>query len=136
MRNMTEVERHFAYTQDEDILEESGCIGHLRADLGGGFFSSWDDHVRELKTDAFKEKFDRLINRLREDFLADRTALGKFCFSHYRDVVDDYGLERWYYRIDEDGYSYFLRLSPYKGEYNLYCYCYVTDMIDKCLGVA
>ncbi len=24
-----------------------------------------------------------------------------------------------------------MRLNPYKGEYNLYCYCYVRDWLNK-----
>ena len=52
IRAMTPDERGFAYTQP-DLFETSGCIGHLRVDMGNTgtqFFSSWDDHQADLKT--------------------------------------------------------------------------------------
>lgn len=33
-------------------------------------------------------------------------------------------------RVDTEKYAYLLRLNPNKGEYNLYCYCYVKDWLD------
>ena len=60
-------ERKYSYTQSRQIIGQTGCIGHLRADLGGGkeFFSSWDDHYAELKTPEFKRELDQIINTLR-----------------------------------------------------------------------
>ena len=46
----------------------AGLIGYLRADMdtdGNGFFSSWDDYRRELKTTEFKEEFDEVTNFLK-----------------------------------------------------------------------
>ena len=69
IRAMTPDERGFSYTQP-DLFEVSGCIGHLRVDMGNTgtqFFSSWDDHQADLKTADFKAEFDTVINALRND---------------------------------------------------------------------
>lgn len=48
---MTPLERMYSYTQSSQIESQSGCIGHLRADMGSdgkSFFSSWTDHRGDL----------------------------------------------------------------------------------------
>ena len=64
---MTQEERKYTYTQSQQIISQTGCIGHLRADLGSGeeFYSSWDDHRGDLKTPEFKRELDQVINALR-----------------------------------------------------------------------
>ena len=64
---MSPEEQKYTYTQSSQIIAQTGCIGHLRADLGGGeeFYSSWDDHNGELKTPAFKRELIEVINTLR-----------------------------------------------------------------------
>lgn len=61
---------------------QCGLIGYLRADMdtnGKGFFSSWNDYRKDLKTDEFKAEFDDLINtyRQKDNFLADRNTLSR-----------------------------------------------------------
>ena len=34
-------------------------------------------------------------------------------------------------RVDTEHYAFLMRLNPYKGEYNLYCYCYRKDWLDS-----
>ena len=34
------------------------------------------------------------------------------------------------FRLDTDKYAYLLRVCPDKGEYNLYCYCYIKEWLD------
>ena len=80
-------ERNYTYSQSQQISMQTGCIGHLRADMdtsGEGFFSSWDDFRKDLKTQEFKDEFDELINELRKEggFLKNRTTLAKFCNTH------------------------------------------------------
>lgn len=60
-------EQKYTYTQSRQIIGQTGCIGHLRADLGSGqeFYSNWDDHYGELKTPEFKRELDEVINTLR-----------------------------------------------------------------------
>ena len=67
---MLPTERMYSYTQSSQLIAQTGCIGHLRGDMewdGDSFFTSWDDHRGDLKTDEFKAEFDRLINTLRSD---------------------------------------------------------------------
>jgi hypothetical protein len=103
---------------------------------GEGFFSSWDDFRKDLKTQEFKDELDAVINELREDggILHNRGALSKFCFST---PDSSFGNDREYgVRVDTEKYAYLMRLNPYKGEYNLYCYCYVRDWLNKHLKQA
>ena len=42
IRPLTPTERDFTYSQQQEIMEQAGCIGYLRADMGSsgkGFFS-------------------------------------------------------------------------------------------------
>lgn len=62
---MTPAERSYCYTGSQQLDKQAGCIGHLRGDMdrrGNGFFTSWEDHCGELKTQAFKDEFDDFIN--------------------------------------------------------------------------
>ena len=86
VRPTTRTEDLYTYTQSTQIQGQTGCIGHLRADMdtsGEGFFSSWDNHRDYLKTEEFKAEFDEVINELRfgDDgaFLKNRPALAKYC---------------------------------------------------------
>lgn len=137
-------ERNYTYSQSQQISMQTGLIGHLRADMdsnGEGFFSSWDDFRKDLKTQEFKDEFDKVINELREDgnILRNRSALSKYCFSHSEASFgkDMLGNEREYgVRVNTDKYAYLMRLNPHKGEYNLYCYCYRKDWLDSHLEKA
>ena len=138
IRAMTPDERGFSYTQP-DLFEATGCIGHLRVDMGNTgtqFFSSWDDHQADLKTAAFKAEFDRFINAMRSDpehgeILRSRATLASYCLRH-----PDSGFENgreYGFRADTDKYSYLLRLNPNRGEYAAYCYTYAKEKLDSYL---
>ena len=133
-RAMIETEDKYTFRQSAQISGQTGLIGYLRADMdtdGNGFFASWNDWRRDLKTDEFKAEFDDVINSLREegDILHNRKALANYCYSTPQSKMqteqDYYGV-----RVDTEKYAYLLRLNPNKGEYNLYCYCYVKDWLD------
>ena len=133
-------EQAYTYSQSQQISMQTGLIGHLRADMdtnGEGFFSSWDDFRKDLKTQEFKDELDTVINELREDgnILRNRTTLSKFCYSHpersYKNDRNEYGV-----RVNTNEYAYLLRLNPTNGEYNLYCYCYRKDWLDQHLEKA
>ena len=135
MRALTEKEDKYTFSNSMQISMQCGLIGHLRADMdsdGNGFFSSWFDFREELKTDEFKDEFDKVINSLREegDILYNRKSLAKYCYSSPQAKMNN---EQDYYggRIDTEKYAYLCRLNPNKGEYNLYCYCYIKDWLDK-----
>lgn len=126
MRAMTEKEDKYTFSNSTQISMQCGLIGHLRADMdtdGNGFFSSWEDYRKELKTDEFKDEFDKVINSLREegDILYNRKSLAKYCYSSPQAKMNN---EQDYYgvRVDTEKYAYLCRLNPNKGEYNLYCY--------------
>lgn len=137
IRPMTPQERKYSYNQTNQIGGQTGCIGHLRADMdssGDAFFSSWEDHFAMLKTEEFKAELDEVINSLRfdpeyGDLLKDRGSLSKFCDTH---PESSFGNRREYgVRVDTEKYTYLLRLNPHKGEYNLYCYCYTREWLDR-----
>jgi hypothetical protein len=138
IRPMLPAERNYTYSQSQQISMQTGCIGHLRADMdsnGEGFFTSWEDFRKDLKTQEFKDEFDAVINELRKDgnFLQNRSTLSKYCYSHPDSSFgkDSLGNEREFgVRVDTDTYAYMMRLNPNKGEYNLYCYCYRKDWLD------
>ena len=136
IRPMTPQERMYSYTQSQQIMTQTGCIGHLRGDLdsgGKGFFTSWDDHREDLKTDAFKAELDDVVNALRFDpqyggVLKDRKSLSTYC---YHSPESGFGNDREYgFRADTAQYTYFLRLNPNRGEYNFYIYCYRREWLD------
>lgn len=136
-RPMTEKERMYSYTQSQQLIMQTGCIGHLRADFGSDnkhFYSSWDDHRTDLKSEDFKHEFDEVINALREDekygaVFKNRGALLSLCS---RTPESSFGNDREYgFRADTDHYSYMFRLNPHKGEYNIYCYCYLRQWLDR-----
>lgn len=135
MRALTEKEDKYTFSNSMQISMQCGLIGHLRADMdsdGNGFFSSWEDYRKELKSDEFKDEFDKVINSLREegDILYNRKSLAKYCYSSPQAKMNN---EQDYYgvRVDTQKYAYLCRLNPNKGEYNLYCYCYIKDWLDK-----
>ena len=135
MRALTEKEDKYTFSNSMQISMQCGLIGHLRADMdsdGNGFFSSWEEYRKELKTDEFKDEFDKVINSLREegDILYNRKSLAKYCYSSPQAKMNN---EQDYYgvRVDTQKYAYLCRLNPNKGEYNLYSYCYIKDWLDK-----
>ena len=143
LRSMTREERIYSYTQSSQIGSQTGNIGHLRADMDSGgesFFSTWFDFRKDLKTGEFKAELDDVINHFRfsdvlgEDFLKNRTALSKYCFAHPEASNQDF--RDFFFRADTEEYAYLFRLNPYKGEYNMYCYCYRRDWLDHHLKEA
>lgn len=137
IRPTTRTEDMYTYTQSQQIRSQTGCIGLLRADMdsnGTGFFSSWEDHRGDLKTDIFKADFDDVINALRfdsryGDVLKDRSSLARYCWSQPSARMES-DEENYGFRVDTDNYTYMMRLNPNKGMYNLYCYCYRRDWLD------
>ena len=140
IRPMTDTEMMYAFTQSSQIQGQTGCIGHLRADMdrdGNGFFSSWEDHRGYLKTDEFKTEFDHVINSLRFDKdigwpLKNRSTLEFYCARFPEAAMRQELAEGSYgFRADTEKYTYMMRLNPDKGMYNLYCYCYKRDWLDQ-----
>ena len=141
IRPMTKQEKMYCYTQSQQIRNQTGNIGYLRADMdtsGEGFFSTWNDFWPDLKTPDFIKEFESVINELRysdrpDSFLKNRSALMKYCFSHFDSSINDHEFG---FRVDTDDYVYMMRLNPNRGEYNLYCYCYRRDWLERNLEKA
>ena len=137
LRPMTQAEQAYCYSQSQQISGQAGLIGHLRADFGSngtGFFSNFFDFRKDLKSEDFKAELDEVINALREDqrfggILAGRTAMSKYCHKHPDSNIEpDYNYG---FRADTAHYSYMLRVTPKRGEYNLYCYCYLRQWLES-----
>ena len=137
LRPMTTTERMYSYTQSQQLIMQTGCIGHLCANFGRDnkhFYTSWDDHRADLKSDDFEHEFDEVITALREDdkygsVFKNRGALLSLCNRTPESSFEngrEYG-----FRADTDHYSYMFRLNPSKGEYNIYCYCYLRQWLER-----
>ena len=142
IRPQTKTERMYSYSQSRQIVSQTGGIGHLRVDMGSNeksFFSSWENHRGELKTDEFKAEFDEVINALRFDeqfggMLEIRQGLETYCRERPESVFEN--KREFGFRADTEKFSYFLWLNPNAGEYNLYCYCYRRDWLTHHLECA
>lgn len=137
LRPMTKAEQMYCFSSGQQISMQTGLIGHLRADFGSngnGFFSTFFDFRDSLKSDDFKAEFDDVIDALRENpeyggILKSRSTMNSYCYKHPESVIE---ADRQYgFRADTDHYSYMIRVNPHKGEYNLYCYCYVRQWLDR-----
>ncbi len=136
---MAPAERSYCYTGSQQLDKQTGCIGHLRGDMdrsGNGFFTSWWDHCPELKTQAFKDEFDDLINALRfeeryDGIFKNRSSLSRYCYEHRESVFAEDFIPQYGFRVDTPEYAYLLRLNPMQGDYNLYVYCYRREALDR-----
>ena len=138
VRPLTTQEISYCYAQSQQLTMQTGSIGYLRADFdsnGKNFYSTWFDHRKELKSDAFKSEFDDVINALRDNpdyggLLKSRSDMSAYCrdnaLAFQGSYTTEYGV-----RVDTDHYSYLLRMNPTKGDYNLYCCCLVKQWLDR-----
>ena len=58
VRPATKAEQMYCYTQSDQIMGQTGCIGHLRADMGDSgdqFFHDWTSHCERLLTPEFDD---------------------------------------------------------------------------------
>jgi len=136
IRAMAQEERKYTYRQSMQIQGQTGSIGYLRGDFGNQgneFYTTWNDHREQLKTDEFKTELDEVINALRSEeygLLASRSKMrgyaGRFPDSAFSgNCGTEYG-----FRVDTEKHAYLIRCSPTKGDYNFYCFCYVAKWLD------
>lgn len=130
-------ERKYTYTQSMQLQGQTGSIGYLRGDFGSGgsdFYTTWNDHRKQWKTDEFKSELDAVINALRSEeygLLKSRPAMSEYArhapdSSFTGNYCTEYG-----FRTDTEKYAYIIRCNPIKGDYNFYCFCYVKEWLDK-----
>lgn len=142
-RTATKAEQMYCYTQSMQIMAQTGCIGHLRADMGSdglGFYPTWEDHYVRLKDQAFKNEINQVIHALRVEeeygcMLQNRVFLNRYCWSHMDAQMGEFSSD-FAFRADTEKFFYLLRLNTNRGEYNLYCYCYVKGWLDDHLQKA
>ena len=138
----TQNEWKYTYTQSMQLEGQTGCIGHLRGDFdqsGQGFYTTWNDHMPQWKTNEFKSELDEVINALRSPkygLLKSRSAMsayvGLFPESSFKgSYCTEYG-----FRVNTNKYACLLRCNPTRGDYNFYCYCYVKELLDKHIAKA
>jgi hypothetical protein len=108
--------------------ERHGSIGCLRVDFGAGgreFWSTWFDYQEHLKSWAFKNELDEIINSLRDGGpkppFASRGNLESFCTATPGAKVPERGVG---YKIRTLDYSYYFRCRPAAGDYDIYCFAY------------
>lgn len=143
IRPMTRAEHNYSYSWGSHLMAAAGCIGHLRGDMGSqgdGFYTTWFDHQEDLKTQHFKTELVTVVNALRSDpayggVLASRGKLAAYCYAHPESDMGTSSREHGF-RADTEGYSYMLRLTPNRGEYNFYIYCYVREQLDSHMAEA
>lgn len=115
-------ELRFCFRLSGEATERCGAIGYLRADFGRSgkeFHSTWFDSQPHLKSSDFKYKFDELINFLRDDGqkppFASRDNHLAFCAAHPSMTC---------FKIATLDYSFYIRLNPQQGTYDIYCFAY------------
>ncbi len=132
-------QRLYTYANSHQIFMQTGLIGYLRADMGtdgNGFFSRWFNFRKDLKTDEFKTEFDEIINDLRSELLQNRNAIRQYGREHPETAMEGNYCTEYGVRVNTQNYAYLLRMNPIKGDYNLYCYCYHRDWLDRHLQQA
>ena len=115
------------FRMDGETADRHGAIGYMRADFGNSgreFHTTWFDNQPYLKTGIFKERFDELINSLRDEGqepFASRNNLAAYCAVNRGKKISDRGDG---YVIKTLDYSFYLRCLPRPGDYDIYCFCY------------
>lgn len=137
IRPLTEAEQKYTYTQSMQLQGQTGCIGHLRGDFdkgGNGFFTSWDDHRKQWKTDEFKSELDDVINALRSSeygLLENRSAMSKYAAQYPESTFQGNYCTEYGFRAETEKHAFLIRCNPTPGDYNFYCYCYVKEWLDQ-----
>jgi len=112
------------YSMTGEAAERHGYIGYLRGDYGRGgteFHTAFFDGQPQLKTQAFREEFDALINYLRDASLHPVEGPDPFqyhCLQNMRHAATDPAVR---FKIVTEGCSYYFRCQPDVADYHLYC---------------
>lgn len=142
IRPLTQAEWKYTYAQSMQIRGQTGSIGQLRGDFdqdGNGFFTSWDDHREQWKTDEFKAELDNVINALRSDeygLLKNRSAMGRYAAQYPESRFQGNNCTEYGFRAETEKHAFLIRCNPTPGDYNFYCYCYVKKWLDHHIGEA
>jgi hypothetical protein len=135
--NQNESALFFSGQKDDDA--RLGCVGHFRCDFGRKgkeFWHNWFDHIPELKTPAFQEDFQSVIDELRKcGPLKDLKTMAEFCGAHAdARLASQYHSDAYGFKLETEAYSYYLRCFPQQGDYNAYVYCYGKNQQQMAMG--
>ncbi len=113
----------WVWSADSQADLERGCIGHLRGDFGSSgeeFWTSWFDHQAKLKSQAFRDELQDVVNGLRREggLLQSFTGMSSQC---RKGLTCDEGFG---FQAQTRNYTYCLRCTPRRGDYNFYLYAY------------
>jgi len=141
IKAVNDQENALFYSSSEKGYDEAcGCIGHLRGDFGRNgieFYSTFWDHCKKLKTQEFREEFDIIVNKLRDnDSLLDNlSVMAAFCRSHPYAKLNtwDNNNATYGFKVETKTHSYYIRCFVLKGDYNFYVYCYNRSSLLKFL---
>ena len=116
--------QNWLYSGRSEADLERGCIGHLRGDFEKGtgeLWTTWFDHLDQLKTSDFRDDLQKTIQDLRKEdgLLSDFATMRKLCTPEASTGDGNYG-----FRMENSRYEYYLRCKPQRGDYNVYLYCY------------
>lgn len=144
IRPMLPEEQKYTYAQSQQLMMQTGSIGHLRGDFSGSdgsFYTGWFDHVDSRKTEAFKAELDDVINALRFDeqygsLLKNRAFMQKCGWNQPDSAFEGSYTTEYGFRADTDNFSYLLRCNPTKGDYNFYCWCFEKQWLNRHLQQA
>lgn len=137
IRPITFTEKKYTYKQSMQIEGQTGSIGYLRGDFGSGgngFYSSWFDQRMNLKTDEFKSELDDVINALRSDeygLLKSRSDMAQYARKYPDSAFKGNYTTEYGFRADTEKHAYLIRCNPVRGDYNFYCFCYVSKWLDQ-----
>lgn len=138
LRPLTREEQMYAYAQSQQLAMQTGMIGYLRGDFGHGkeFYTTWFDQITSRKTDVFKAELDEVINALRFDstyggMLKSRASMGGYCASQEGSAFEGNYCTEYGIRVDTARYAYLFRCNPNEGDYNFYCWCYESPLLDR-----
>lgn len=116
------------FRMDGEAAERHGAIGYMRADFGRdgrGFWTTWFDNQKHLKTPAFKAEFDNVINSLRDDGekppFASRRNLEVFCAASPGLTLSGRGDG---FKLQTEDFSYYFRCQPRNGDHEIYAMAY------------
>lgn len=137
IRPLTEEERKYTYAQSTQLDGQTGNIGYLRGDFGSNgnqFFTTWTDRWDKYKTDMFRESLDDVVNTLRSGeygLLQDRTAMTGYVREHPDSLFGTDSGTVAGFRVDTEEHAFLIRCNLVQGDYNFYCYCYVSEYLDR-----
>jgi hypothetical protein len=113
---------------DGEAAERHGAIGYVRADYGKSgteFWTTWFDNQAHLKTPAFKQEFNSVIDYVREVSESASRENGdgfqNHCLVNMRRPVTDTAVR---FKIQTEAYSYYFRCQPRQGDYDFHCFCF------------